>query len=506
MLLVAYGVWRRRSLEFERKAILVLAVLALAVYASGVLSALPDPKELIGDIAETLGAWTYLLVGIMAFLETGAFVGLIAPGETVVIAGGVIAGQGEIDLLPLIGLVWVCAVLGDTTSFFIGRRLGRSFLERHGPRVKITHERLDQVEGYFDRHGGKTILIGRFIGLVRALAPFIAGASGLAYRRFLPFSVVGTGLWATTFCVLGYVFWRSFDRVAHIAGQAVFGFGLTVAVIVGVVTAYRRRAEIRAWLEAHRRHPLMRPLFAVGRPLYRFAVRPVVRVLAPEVRFLVDRLSLKLVTAMAVAGTGIYVFVLYLTVVYGSTALTPFDRELFDAGRHLRSDFAVDVAKAVTELGSFTSITALLVVAVVVLVARHRPVDAALLVLGFALIVLAVDVTKDAVDRVRPAGPLVDTSESAFPSGHAAYATTWIAAAVALTRERGLPSQAAIITAAIVLTAAIGLSRVYLRAHYWSDVAGGWALGAGIYGLVATIALIVEQVRNNDRSTAPTPS
>ena len=125
MLLVAYGVWRRRSLEFERKAILVLAVLALAVYASGVLSALPDPKELIGDIAETLGAWTYLLVGIMAFLETGAFVGLIAPGETVVIAGGVIAGQGEIDLLPLIGLVWVCAVLGDTASFFIGRRLGR---------------------------------------------------------------------------------------------------------------------------------------------------------------------------------------------------------------------------------------------------------------------------------------------------------------------------------------------------------------------------------------------
>ena len=95
MLLVAYGVWRWRSLEFERKAILVLAVLALAVYASGVLSALPDPKELIGDIAEALGAWTYLLVGIMAFLETGAFVGLIAPGETVVIAGGVIAGPGR---------------------------------------------------------------------------------------------------------------------------------------------------------------------------------------------------------------------------------------------------------------------------------------------------------------------------------------------------------------------------------------------------------------------------
>ena len=499
VLLVAYGVWRWRSLEFERKAGLVVAAVVLAVYASGVLSALPDPKELIGDIAEALGAWTYLLVGIMAFLETGAFVGLVAPGETVVIAGGVIAGQGEIDLLPLIGLVWVCAVLGDTTSFFIGRRLGRKFLEKHGPRVKITHERLDQVEGYFDRHGGKTILVGRFIGLVRALAPFIAGASGLAYRRFVPFSVVGTGLWASVFCVLGYVFWRSFDRVAHIAGQAVFGFGLTVAVIVGVVVAYRRRAEIRDWVIAHERHPLVRPLLVVGRPLHRVAVRPLVRVLAPEVRFLMDRLSLKLVTAMAVAGTGIYVFVLYTTVVYGSTALTPLDRELFDLGRHLQSEVGVDVAKIVTELGSFPTVAALLVVSAVILAARERPADAALLVLGFALLYLAVDVTKDAVERVRPAGPLVDTSEGSFPSGHAAYATAWIAAAVALTRERGLPSQAAIVTGAFVVTAAVGLTRVYLRAHYWSDVAAGWALGAGIFGLLATIALIVESVRNNQR-------
>ena len=118
--IAAYVVWRWRRLEFERKAGLLLLALALAVYASGALSALPDPKELIVNIAEALGPWTYALVGGMAFLETGAFVGLVAPGETVVIAGGVIAGQGEIDLVPLIGVVWICAVLGDTASFFIG--------------------------------------------------------------------------------------------------------------------------------------------------------------------------------------------------------------------------------------------------------------------------------------------------------------------------------------------------------------------------------------------------
>src|SRR4051794_4875885 len=281
VLVAAYVVWRWRRLSFERKALGILAVLALAVYASGVLSALPDPKKLIEDLAKALGPWTYGLVGLAAFLETGAFVGLVAPGETIVLSGGVIAGQGEIDLLPLIGIVWTCAVLGDTTSFYIGRRLGRDFLEKHGPRVKITHERLEQVDGYFDRHGGKTILIGRFIGLVRALAPFIAGSSGLAYRRFVPYSVVGCGAWATLFCVLGYIFWRSFDRVQHLVGQALFGFAVTVAVIVGAVVAYRRRDEIRSWLDEHRSPPPLKPLFVIRPPPYPWGVPPPGRPPAP---------------------------------------------------------------------------------------------------------------------------------------------------------------------------------------------------------------------------------
>src|SRR5215210_9168777 len=237
---VAYLVWRWRKLSLERKALCIAAVLVLGVYASGVLSTLPDPKVVIEDVAKALGPWTYALVAVSAFLETGAFVGLIAPGETIVLAGGVVAGQGEIELLPLIGLVWLCAVLGDTTSFYIGRRLGRRFLERHGPRFKISEERLEQVESYFERHGGKTILIGRFIGLVRALAPFIAGSSGLAYRRFIPYSIVGTGLWATVFCMLGYIFYRSFEQVAGIAGKATLAFGFLVAIVLGSVYVYRR--------------------------------------------------------------------------------------------------------------------------------------------------------------------------------------------------------------------------------------------------------------------------
>ena len=506
VLIAAWAIWQRRKLSGERKLLAAAGVVVLAVYASGVLNDLPDPKKVIGDVAETLGAWTYALVGLAAFLETGAFVGLVAPGETIVIAAGVIAGQGQIELIPLIGLVWLCAVLGDTTSFYIGRRLGRGFLERHGPKVKITHERLAQVEGYFDRHGGKTILIGRFIGLVRALAPFIAGASGLSYRRFLPYSVVGTGLWSTLFCVLGYIFWRSFDRVAHIAGQAIFGFGVTVAVIVAVVVAYRRRREIRAWLLAHERHPLLRPLFFVGRPIYRGLVRPVVRVVSPQLRFLWNRitpgeLGLELTTTLSIGGVGLYVFTLYVVILSGDPGLTPFDRMFLDFTGDIRSATLTDVAKVVTQFGALPICLAVVVATSSILASRGRTAEIGLLILGFVLIYAGVHITKGLIDRPRPPGALVESAGSSFPSGHAAYSVVWVAAALLLTRRLRLAG-AALVTGAVLLAVAIGATRIYLHAHYWSDVAAGWGLGVGVFGVLAAIGMVVEYIRHNGAGRA----
>jgi undecaprenyl-diphosphatase len=491
----------------------LLGAVALAVYASGLLSALPDPKELIGDVARTLGPWTYALVGVFAFLETGAFVGLVAPGETIVIAGGVIAGQGEIRLLPLIGLVWACAVLGDTTSFFIGRKLGRSFLSRYGPRVGIGERRLGQVEGYFDRHGGKTILIGRFIGLVRALAPFVAGSSGLAYKRFIPFSIVGTGLWGTAFCLLGYVFWQSFDQVAEVAGHAVFGLGVVAGVVVGIVFAYRRlrdpevRRRVGVWLDRQGRKPLLRPLFAVARPVWRRLLLPLGRVTWPRLLFLWERLTpgelgLELTTSLAVAGVGTYFFVLFTVVLSGDPGPTPLDSEAFDLVGQLNSSVGVDIAKLVTDLGAFPTVSGLVIGTCVLLAARRRPVELVALLAGFALVILGVHLTKAGVDRARPDSPLVSTNGSSFPSGHAAYSAAWVAVALVFTRRLGLVSRATVVLGAVVISAAIGVSRVYLRAHFWSDVAGGWGLGYGMFGIVAIAALVVVHLRENERAKA----
>ena len=508
-LLVAAVFWRRRRLSTERAVGGLLLVVVLGIYASGVLPDIPDAKTLIGDVADTLGQWTYVVVGVFAFLETGAFVGLVAPGETIVIAGGVIAGQGEISLLPLIAVVWGSAIAGDTTSFFIGRRLGRGFLLRHGPRVKITEQRLQQVESYFVRHGGKTILIGRFIGLVRALAPFIAGSSGLAYRRFIPFSVVGTGLWATLYCVLGYVFWQSFDRVAHVAGQATLAFAVVAGVVVGTVYAVRRlrneeeRRRLEAWLERQGRKPLLRPLFTVARVIWRGALRPIWLVVGPEVRFLWGRitpggLGLELTTALAVAGAGGFAFVAYAVTFSDDPAATPLDNRTLDLVDHLHSGTAVDVVKVVTDLGAAPTVGTLIVLTSIYLIARRRPYELAVLLVGAIGTYVGVHLAKAGVDRPRPPAPLVDTTESSFPSGHAAYSTAWVAVAVALSRALpGLASRAGLVLASVVVSAAVGASRVYLRTHYLSDVIGGWGLGAGIFGGCAVVALVVAFVSQN---------
>jgi membrane protein DedA with SNARE-associated domain len=418
-------------------------------------------------------------------------------------------------VLLLLAITWLAAFLGDTTSFMIGARLGRGFLERHGPRVKITPERLSQVEGYFEKHGGKTILIGRFIGLVRALAPFIAGSSKMPYRRFAPYSVIGTGLWSATFVLLGYFFWQSFEKVAGIAGRATLVFGIVVSLIVGGVYAYRRlrdeeeRRRLAAWFDRQGQRPLLRPLAAVVRPVWRRVLRPIGRVIAPQVRFLWGRitpgeLGIELTTTIAIASVGGFVFGAYADELAKTPRLTPADKTIEDFTIDLENDMAVEIARVVTDLGSLAVIVPLLLISAVFLIWRRRLLELVVLVSGLVLTYAGVHITKGAIDRPRPVQPLDDISGSSFPSGHAAYATTYVAMAVIAARVLpGFASRAALVFGAILLAAVIGLTRVYLRAHYWSDVVGGWALGAGVFGAVATIALLVSYIRQNARADGP---
>jgi membrane protein DedA with SNARE-associated domain len=230
--------WRWPRLGWLLRGLGVTGTVALILYGAGIVH-LPQLEKVISSVGSTLGSYTYALVAAMAFLETGAFVGFVVPGETVVIVGGVVAGQGHIDLVLLLALAWACALAGDVTSYLLGRRLGRRFLLKHGWRVRITEERLLRIEAFFGRYGAATVLIGRFVGLVRPVAPFLAGASKYPPGRFVALAALGTGLWSAAFVSLGYVFWQSLDEAIAIAKRGSLALGGTVTVVVALVVGYR---------------------------------------------------------------------------------------------------------------------------------------------------------------------------------------------------------------------------------------------------------------------------
>ena len=451
-----------------------------------------DLEALLEDVARELGDLTYALVGLLAFLETGAFIGLVFPGETAVILGGAVAGQGETSLVITIAIVWFCAWAGDSVSFLIGTRLGRGFVLRHGPKVRITRERFAQVEGYFQRHGGKTILIGRFIGLVRALAPFIAGSSGMRYRAFVPYSILGTGLWSATFTLLGYFLSQSLNEATEVAGSATLVFGVTVALIVGTVLAVRflrqasNRRRLVAAMEAN----------ALTRPVVRVARR-----IEPQLRFVAGRLTpgglgLEFTTLMATMSVALFVFLGYLSIVSGDPGPTAGDTEAFGVVDELRADLLTDVAKGVTALGSATVTLIVAFAAGVGLALRRRWAELGVLVVAAAIIHISVPLLKEATDRPRPSGELVDAGGFAFPSGHAAYSViyAWVALTLTVRLRPGMTRGSALIVLGIALTAAIGLSRVYLRVHFVSDVWAGWGLGVSAFAVCAVLAMLLTHV------------
>lgn len=497
--LAAFLYVRRRKLEPTLLVGGLLAVVAALLYGLGVFK-FPNVEKLLEDLGRTLGAYTYLLVGALAFLETGAFIGLIAPGETTILVGGVVAGQGEIDIVALIALVWACAVAGDLTSFYLGRRLGRGFLEKHGSKVSVTPDRLVKVERFFDKHGGKAILLGRFVGLVRAIAPFLAGSSGMPLRRFTPYDVIGAGLWGSTFCLLGYLFWQSFGTVLNYAKTGTLALGSLIVVVSGIVALVRflrapaNRARVRAWVEAQERRRVIGPVIGL-----------VMRRGQQPARFVWHRvtpgdLGLELTTLLAVAAVGAFAVAGY-AVALGPGDVTPGDVRGLEVVDALRASWLTDVARVVSALGLLWVTLAAVVVACVALMLKRGVLEAAAIGSGYALMLVVEALVRSSENRMRPPGGLVETTTASFPSAHVAHSLAWVAIAVAVARVLpGWGARAGVVVLSVVLVAAVAFTRMYLRVHYFSDVVAGAGLGAACFALCAVGALLVGHVRHTVRA------
>ena len=251
-----------------------------------------------------------------------------------------------------------------------------------------------------------------------------------------------------------------------------------------------------SWLERQAERPALRPLARLLAPLLRRAERPA--------RFVWDRvtpgdLGLELTTLLAIAAVGSYTFVAHIAKL--DDGRVPIgDADSLSVARELRTEPLVEVAKLVTHLGSLPAAALLVVVTSGLLLSRREVLEAIVLVVGLALTYVGVHVTKAALDRPRPDGGLVETDGSAYISGHAAYAVTWLAVAVAIARVLpGVASRFALLVVGLVIAVLVGLTRIYLNVHYLSDVTGGWGLAATIFSTCAMVALIVAHLRDNPR-------
>ena len=161
----------------------------------------------LADIIGTYGIWTYAILFLIIFMETGFVVTPFLPGDSLLFAAGTFASPalgGVLNIFILIPLLILAAILGDTINYWIGHYIGPKAFSGNFRFLK--KEYLDQTHGFYERHGGKTIILARFIPIIRTFAPFVAGIGAMNYKNFLVYNVTGAILWVGLFTLGGYFF------------------------------------------------------------------------------------------------------------------------------------------------------------------------------------------------------------------------------------------------------------------------------------------------------------
>jgi len=160
--------------------------------------------EYLGQVIRNYGTWTYLLLFLVIFMETGLVVTPFLPGDSLIFAAGTFAGMGALNVWVLWGLLCAAAIIGDTVNYLIGHYIGPRAFSGQVPFLKKKY--LDQTHAFYEKHGGKTIILARFIPIIRTFAPFVAGIGAMTYSHFIVYNVTGAIAWVILFLFGGYFF------------------------------------------------------------------------------------------------------------------------------------------------------------------------------------------------------------------------------------------------------------------------------------------------------------
>lgn len=190
------------------------------------------------DVQAMILAVGYAGLFTIVFAETGLLLGFFLPGDTLLITAGLMAQRGQFHFWVLLPLLFAAAVIGDSVGFEIGRRAGSRLFNREDSRFFKRHH-LDRARAFYDRHGGKTIVIARFLAVIRTFAPTVAGAADMHYRRFVIFNATGAALWVVSLLTLGFVFGQKVGNL-EVFFTILVGMTVLASTVPGAWQLWRR--------------------------------------------------------------------------------------------------------------------------------------------------------------------------------------------------------------------------------------------------------------------------
>ncbi|MFE0757108.1 VTT domain-containing protein [Inquilinus sp. NPDC058860] len=412
--------------------------------------------------------WAGLLIFLIALTESVAVVGLFIPGSPILIGVGAVVGLGHLPLGPM--LVWATAgaILGDGVSYELGRRYRGTILSAW-PMSRYPGL-VARGEAFFRRHGGKSIALGRFLPMLRPMIPMVAGALGLRPGLFYAVNIASAIVWAPAHILGGALLGASLGALGAVSGRLVALLAVLALTLWLLVVAtrwiWRRLVPLLGWTQ----HAVHRWASARGRP-----ARLLARLADPEESDLRVMAALGAVVLVLVAG---FVNLLRL-VAHGGLATADGAISAFVQG--LRTPWGDTALTIVTMLGDGRTVTALVVAAIGWLLLHRAWHRAGGVAIAVAVTAGFVPLVKGRLQIARPTDLYSGADAFSFPSGHAAFSAVlygilgWLVA-------RGLPGrwQLVPLTVAAALIGLICASRVYLAAHWPSDVAAGLLFGLGM--------------------------
>ena len=198
---------------------------------------------------ERYGSWLLLLIILITILETTVFIGVVVPGEVLVLAASFFAAQGGLNIVYVFLAAAFGNLIGSNLSYLFGKSGGRTLLEKYGHYFFISSKTIRAAEHYFDRHGTKTVFFGRFVPVVKAFSNALAGAAKMKYGKFFIYSSAGVIIWVSLFVVLGFLFGEHWALIIQAINRIGWGFFIFLVGVALIFYFFRRRKRVKGWPE-----------------------------------------------------------------------------------------------------------------------------------------------------------------------------------------------------------------------------------------------------------------